>query len=124
MKSRTSPRRRHAARRLARMRRWSAIAEDAGTARAPASAVGVVLSTGLGDSAAALGLLGERVELLVELLQSGLQVAHLAGLVLREEVLHEVRIRDARRRDRGGPRFRVREDLQERCEVEIRLELR
>src|SRR3954463_13287627 len=96
MSSRTRRRLRQAARRLARRR----------------SGVSATVSIALGGLP--LGDLSELVvDPLVELLEPGLEVGDLSGLVLREELLRRLLVRGARRRDRVRGAVRVREDLQE-----------
>src|SRR3954470_24861197 len=69
----------------------------------------------------ALGDLGELVvDPLVEVLEPGLEVGDLPGLVLREELLRGLLVGRARRRDRVGGAVLVGEDLQESLEVRIR----
>src|ERR687884_1193709 len=74
-----------------------------------------------GSRHAASALLELRVRLLVDLLQAPRKVTHVPGLVLVDEVV-EVRPEGAPdRRDRERRVLRVREDLQERPEVLVRL---
>src|SRR6476620_11362456 len=74
--------------------------------------------------AALLGLLDLRVDLLVDLTQASVQVLHLPGLPLDDEVRERRQVVEADQRDRRRLRVRVDEDLDERLEVRIRDQLR
>jgi len=63
------------------------------------------------------------VDLLVELLQAALQIACMTGLILDRKRLDQRSVRVSCRRDRRGLRVLVREDLQERLEVRVRLDV-
>src|SRR4051812_22968609 len=99
MSSRTSRRLRQAALRLARR-------------RSSVSATAVMALRGL-----SLRDLGQLVvDPLVEVLEPGLQVGDLPGLILREELLRGLLVRGARGRDRVRGTMLVREDLHEGLE--------
>src|SRR6266516_5144079 len=72
---------------------------------------------------AAPGLLELRVRLLVDLLQAGGYVPAVTRLVLVDEVAEERPERTADRRPRERRVLRIREDLQERRELLVRLDL-
>src|SRR6187551_2390710 len=100
MSSTTRPRRRQAALRLARRR--------SGVSATAVTALGGLPLCDLGELV---------VDPLVELLEPGVEVGDLAGLVLREELLGRLLIGRARGRHGVGLAVLIREDLQERLEV-------
>src|SRR5262245_20339758 len=105
MKARTCPRRRQAARRRAERR-----SSGRTTGRLASAAR---LSSRHLRAACGFELV---VDLLVEVRQPGLEVVDLSSLVLRHEGIDEILVRTAHERDRGRPRVRIREDVEEDVE--------
>src|SRR3954463_8182219 len=108
MKSRTVPRRRHAA------RLWRRARGMAGAS--PLRAVATPL-TSRHARAAAAGLLELRVDLLVDVLQGSAEIRDVAGLPFRDDALEQLLVGGPGSRHRRRRGVRVPEDVQERLEV-------
>src|SRR5215218_9955016 len=112
MKARATSCRRRAARRRLRRRSAARARSEAASCRSATVAISVPLSQ--------LQLLAD---LLVELVQAGLEIGDLAGLPLMGQGLEQVEVGDADRGDRLEGGLLVGEDVEERLEVRIGLEL-
>src|SRR3954454_9153913 len=108
MKAATSPRRRQAARRFARVR--------------SRTGVGCAVTALTSRSLAGLGLLQLRVDLLVGALEPAGEILLRAGEVLRDEALEGFLVRGPDPRDRRRQRVLVSEDVEEGLEARQRLQ--